>query len=87
MSVDKLEAEPENDFDGLEWLRDVLWGSEPRWTVEPDEDAIRQTVASSLALATAPCDIKFLAQGAFNKVYVVTFPDGERGYRPRHTAG
>jgi hypothetical protein len=51
---------------------------EPRWTVELDEDAIRQTVASSLNLATVPCHIKFLAQGAFNKVYVVIFPEKEK---------
>ncbi|KAK3293067.1 phosphotransferase enzyme family-domain-containing protein [Chaetomium fimeti] len=75
MSGDKLEAKPGSDFDGLEWLRDRIWGAEPRWTVEPDEDAIRKTVASSLDLASVPCNIRFLAQGAFNKVYVVTFPE------------
>ena len=79
MSADNLEAKPGSgldDFDGLQWMRDGIWGSEPRWTVEPDRDAIRQTVASSLNLtAAAPCTIDFLAQGAFNKVYIVAFPD------------
>jgi aminoglycoside phosphotransferase (APT) family kinase protein len=75
MSADKLEVKPGSDFDGLEWVQNGIWGSEPRWTVEPDKDAIRQTVASSLSLATTRCDIEFLAQGAFNKVYVVTFPE------------
>ncbi|KAH6844627.1 hypothetical protein B0I37DRAFT_311689 [Chaetomium sp. MPI-CAGE-AT-0009] len=78
MSADKLEAKPGSDFDGLEWVRDRLWGSEPRWTVDPDQDAIRQTTASSLNLTTTPCDIEFLAQGAFNKVYVVTFPEKQK---------
>ncbi|KAK4246190.1 phosphotransferase enzyme family-domain-containing protein [Corynascus novoguineensis] len=75
MSADK--ATQGSDFDGLEWVRDGIWGSEPCWTVEPDEEAIKQTVGSSLNLTTAPCDIKFLAQGAFNKVYIVTFAEKE----------
>ncbi|KAK4035260.1 phosphotransferase enzyme family-domain-containing protein [Parachaetomium inaequale] len=78
MSADKLEAKPGSDFDGLEWVWDGIWCLEPRWTVEPDEDVIKQTAASSLNLATAPCDIEFLAQDAFNKVYVVTFPEKEK---------
>ena len=78
MSADKFEAKPGPNFDGLEWVRNGIWGSEPRWTVDPDEDAIRQTAASSLDLTTAHCDIEFLAQGAFNKVYVVTFPEKEK---------
>jgi hypothetical protein len=57
-----------SDF-GLEWVRDRFWNSEPRWTVEPDEEAIKQTVESSLSLfsTTVPCGIESLAQGAFNK--------------------
>ncbi|KAL2258392.1 hypothetical protein VTK26DRAFT_8318 [Humicola hyalothermophila] len=74
----KVEAKPGTDFDGLEWVRDALWSSEPRWTFEPDEDAIRQTVAFSLNLTTTPCHIEFLAQGAFNKVYAITFPEKEK---------
>ncbi len=59
-------------------MQDGLWGSEPRWTVEPDEAAIKQTVTSSLnpGQTAAPGDtIKFLAQGAFNKVYLVTLAE------------
>lgn len=78
MSADKLQAKPESDLYGLEWVRDGIWGSEPRWTIEPDEDAIKQAVASSLNQTNAPCDIEFLAQGAFNKVYVVRFPEQEK---------
>ena len=77
MSTDKTTQG--SDFDGLEWVRDRFWNSEPRWTVEPDEEAIKQTVTSSLGLSstTAPCGIEFLAQGAFNKVYVITFAEKE----------
>ncbi len=78
MSADKLGAKPGSDFDGLEWVQNGILGSEPRWTAEPDEDAIKKIVASSLNLATTPCEIEFLAQGAFNKVYVVTFPEKEK---------
>jgi aminoglycoside phosphotransferase (APT) family kinase protein len=80
MSADKLQAKPgpESDFYGLEWVQRGIWGTEPRWTIEPDEDAIKQTVASSLNQTNASCDIEFLAQGAFNKVYVVRFPEQEK---------
>jgi aminoglycoside phosphotransferase (APT) family kinase protein len=75
MSADKLGG---SDFDGLEWVRDGIWGSEPRWTVELDENAIKHTAASSLNLTATPCNIEFLAQGAFNKVYIVTFPEEKK---------
>ncbi|KAK4096662.1 kinase-like protein [Parathielavia hyrcaniae] len=39
---------------------------------------MKQTVASSLKLTASPCDIEFLAQGAFNKVHVVKFPGQEK---------
>ncbi|KAK9235074.1 phosphotransferase enzyme family-domain-containing protein [Lipomyces kononenkoae] len=56
-------------FSGLEWVHD-LWGSEPRWTVDLDEEAIKQTVQSALELPGA-CTIEFLAQGAFNRLYII----------------
>ncbi|KAK9481866.1 phosphotransferase enzyme family-domain-containing protein [Lipomyces starkeyi] len=56
-------------FSGLEWVRD-LWGTEPRWTVDLDEEAIKQTVQSILELPGA-CTIEFLAQGAFNRLYII----------------
>lgn len=71
------EATQRPDFDGLEWVQDGIWGSEPRWTVEPDKEAIKQAVQASLNLTTGPCDIEFLAQGAFNKVYFVTLAERE----------
>lgn len=75
MSADKLGG---SDFDGLGWVRDGIWGSEPRWTVELDENAIKDTASSSLNLTTTPCNIEFLAQGAFNKVYILTFPEKKK---------
>ena len=47
------------DSRGLEWVRD-LWGSEPRWTVDLDENATKQTVLSTLSLPD-DCTIEFLA--------------------------
>ncbi|KAK4135809.1 hypothetical protein BT67DRAFT_440687 [Trichocladium antarcticum] len=68
-----------SDFDGMEWVRNGIWAAEPCWTVEPDEEAIKQTVKSSLNghPTTGPCDINFLAQGGFNKVYIVTVAEKE----------
>jgi len=63
------------DFSGLEWVRD-LWGTEPRWTAELDEEAIKQTAQCRLKLP-GECTIKFLAQGAFNKLYIVKSPEKE----------
>ncbi|KAL8342034.1 hypothetical protein RB598_003783 [Gaeumannomyces tritici] len=68
MSAENLEATQGSGFDGLEWVQDGIWGAEPRWTIE---EAIQQTVRSSLNLPPGPCDIEFLAQGAFNKVFVL----------------
>ncbi|KAI9167946.1 Nitrilase [Paramyrothecium foliicola] len=63
------------DTAGLEWAL-TLWGPEPRWTVELDEDAIAATAKSSLQLEE-PCTINFLAQGAFNRLFVVKSPAQE----------
>ncbi|KAJ9148455.1 Kinase-like protein [Pleurostoma richardsiae] len=59
----------QNDLSGLKWVR-TLWGLEPRWTSEPDERAIEETVRNTLNISP-PCKAKFLAQGAFNKLYIV----------------
>lgn len=85
MSADKTTQG--SDFDGMGWVRNGIWAPEPCWTAEPDEEAIKQTVKSSLNLTTGRCDISFLAQGAFNKVYIVTIADKEVGHCPRHIAG
>ena len=63
------------DFSGLKWVR-TLWGFEPRWTVELDEKAIKQTAQSVLGIPD-DCTVEFLAQGAFNKVYIVMSPEKE----------
>ncbi len=57
------------DLSGLKWVRD-LWGSEPRWSVHLDREAIKQTVQSTIPLPGLWTD-KFLAQGTFNKLYIV----------------
>ncbi len=71
-------ATHESDFHGLTWVQEGIWDVEPRWTIEPNEEAIRETVQSSLNLPASPNNtINFLAQGAFNKVYVVAHADKE----------
>ncbi|KAK3900004.1 phosphotransferase enzyme family-domain-containing protein [Staphylotrichum tortipilum] len=68
----------QSDFHGLAWVQEGFWDPEPRWTIEPDEKAIQQTVESALNLPASPSNtIKFLAQGAFNKVYVITLAEKE----------
>ncbi|KAK6193306.1 hypothetical protein LQW54_012607 [Pestalotiopsis sp. IQ-011] len=57
----------------IKWVR-TLWGLEARWTVEPDEDAVMATIQAAITLPD-PCDIKFLAQGAFNKIFTITSTD------------
>ncbi|KPM44960.1 hypothetical protein AK830_g1625 [Neonectria ditissima] len=63
------------DFHGLKWIRN-LWGSEPRWTVEPDENAVKITAQSRLGLSGS-CEISFLGQGAFNRLYIIKDADRE----------
>ncbi|KAK4142489.1 phosphotransferase enzyme family-domain-containing protein [Dichotomopilus funicola] len=71
-------AGPELDTSGLKWVQNGIWGLEPRWAVEPDAEAVRQTTASSLDLGAVGSTIEFLAQGGFNKVYVVSFPETQQ---------
>lgn len=40
---------------------------EPQWTVEPNLQAIEQTI--QLLLPSSMVQVTFLAQGAFNKIY------------------
>jgi len=56
------------DFIGIKLVGDP-WGSEPRWTVHLDREAIKQTVQATLPLP-GWCTIEFLAQGAFKKLYI-----------------
>ncbi|KAH6874918.1 hypothetical protein B0T10DRAFT_414780 [Thelonectria olida] len=64
-----------SEFHGLAWVRD-LWTSEPQWTVDLDEDAIKRTMQHVLRLS-GPCRVSFLAQGQCNKLYSIENP-------PRH---
>lgn len=58
---------------GLEWVEQPLGGVQPRWTVEPELDALERLARRTLDLATdARCRVAFLAQGGFNKIYTVT---------------
>ncbi|KAH7095645.1 hypothetical protein FB567DRAFT_586954 [Paraphoma chrysanthemicola] len=42
------------------------------WTVEPDIKVITKIARSTLDIpAGSPCEVEFLAQGAFNKVYTI----------------
>ncbi|CAG8242131.1 unnamed protein product [Penicillium olsonii] len=53
---------------GLEWV-EKIFGLEPRWTVEPQIEHIKQTVKSFRPSSTI--EVTFLTQGAFNKLYDV----------------
>ncbi|KAF2267784.1 kinase-like protein [Lojkania enalia] len=52
---------------GLRWEK-VLFGVEPRWTHEPDIEAVQRIASKALARA---CSVSFFCQGAFNKLYHV----------------
>ncbi|KAF2016148.1 hypothetical protein BU24DRAFT_480812 [Aaosphaeria arxii CBS 175.79] len=65
-----------SDFVGLKWVRPTIWGAEPRWTIELDNQAILSTIRDALNLVY-PCEIEFLASGAMNKVFVVKSADRE----------
>lgn len=61
---------------GLVW-KSRLVGWEPRWTVEPSITAIESIARRHLEIApNASCWIKFLSQGAFNKLYTITTAAG-----------
>ncbi|KGO69662.1 Aminoglycoside phosphotransferase [Penicillium italicum] len=62
----------EPHFRGLKWVEED-YGPEPRWTVEPDTGAIKQTLLSLRPSSTV--EVTFLAQGAFNKIYNVSIDD------------
>ncbi|GKT54219.1 kinase-like protein [Colletotrichum tofieldiae] len=63
------------ELSGLKWVR-TLWGLEPRWVVEPDGIMVVETVKSTLNIRSA-CSIEFLAEGAFNKLYVIRSAENE----------
>ncbi|QKX62831.1 uncharacterized protein TRUGW13939_09996 [Talaromyces rugulosus] len=59
-------------YRGLIWA-DEVFGPEPRWTYEPEISAIERTL-QSLSLPNIS-QVKFLAEGAFNKIYQVYLDD------------
>ncbi|KAK2811483.1 hypothetical protein FQN50_002106 [Emmonsiellopsis sp. PD_5] len=61
---------------GLAW-KEVLFGSEPYWTVEPKSDVIESIVRKHLRIEPdRPCQVHFYTQGAFNKLYKVDTDKG-----------
>ncbi|KAJ5513098.1 Aminoglycoside phosphotransferase [Penicillium fimorum] len=62
----------ESQFHGLNWAQETF-GPEPRWTVEPEIGAIKQTVQS--LRPSSMVKVTFFAQGAFNKIYNVSIDD------------
>ncbi|KXH68561.1 hypothetical protein CSAL01_02218 [Colletotrichum salicis] len=58
------------DRSGLRWVRNNLDYLEPRWIINPDMAAILETAKSTLGIQGS-CSIEFLADGTFNKLYVV----------------
>lgn len=59
------------DRSGLKWVFQI-GGDQPEWTSEPDIDAIT-TVVRKILKPKGGLAVKFLASGAFNKVYDVSF--------------
>ncbi|KAF3940737.1 hypothetical protein ABW19_dt0205057 [Dactylella cylindrospora] len=62
-------------FDGLQWVQETF-SLEPKWTVEPDPEAIKQAIKEKCEPSAQDIAVSFLAQGAFNKIYNVQI-DGE----------
>ncbi|KAJ5918288.1 Aminoglycoside phosphotransferase [Penicillium verhagenii] len=69
---------PVNPFRGLEWVEDTF-GPEPRWTYEPESEAIFRTAIPGITKSLQPPKsnliksfaCKFLTEGTFNKIYDV----------------
>jgi Ser/Thr protein kinase RdoA (MazF antagonist) len=58
--------------DGLEWAT-TTFGLEPRWTKEPDIEAMSRIARKHLGHhEDVPVDVTFYAQGAFNKLYKIS---------------
>lgn len=63
--------------EGLEWDNSGL-DLEPRWTREPQLDAIARVCRKVLAISdTDSCKVSAHASGAFNKLYLVEGPKGQ----------
>lgn len=61
--------------DGLEWVEGTF-GTEPRWTKEPDIEIVKQTAQKHLGCTeNTSMEVAFHAQGAFNKLYRISTGD------------
>jgi hypothetical protein len=64
-------------FYGLSWkepegMLALVADLKPTWTIEPDIEVMTKIARRKLNIPSdSPCDLEFLAQGAFNKVYVI----------------
>ncbi|KAL3479561.1 phosphotransferase enzyme family-domain-containing protein [Aspergillus californicus] len=69
---------------GLIWADEDDDGAlEPVWTAIPDIPTIQQLAAGHLSLDEAAVVVKFYAEGAFNKLYLVSSPDLPQKYLMR----
>jgi hypothetical protein len=58
--------------DCLEWVA-TRFGLEPRWTREPDIEAMSRLARKHLSHhENVPIDVVFYAQGAFSKLYKIS---------------
>jgi hypothetical protein len=57
---------------GLEWKKHFCHDLEPTWTVEPDLSVLKIITRRELSIPDdMQCEVKFLAGGALNKVYII----------------
>jgi hypothetical protein len=57
---------------GLKWKANIWGDLNPEWVVEPDTNVITKIAHRELNIPDdAVCEIKFLGEGAFNKVYTI----------------
>jgi aminoglycoside phosphotransferase (APT) family kinase protein len=75
-----IDAEPISTMDrfyGLSWkepegILALVEGLKPTWTIQPDIEVMTQIARRKLNIPSdSPCDVEFLAEGGFNKVYVI----------------
>lgn len=71
-SVSNLRTITSDSYHGLIWV-DEVFGPEPRWTYEPDINAIERTLQSLYLSDTI--QVSYLTSGAFNKIYRVKLND------------
>ncbi|CAG9982402.1 unnamed protein product [Clonostachys byssicola] len=55
---------------GVEWV-ETQFGPRPEWTNSPDQDAILQAARQALN-SNELCSVRFLSQGVFSRVYMIS---------------